>query len=32
MYSSVPNRSADMFINFGDKFSPAWSYFGLHIY
>ena len=32
MYSSVPDRSANMFINFEETFSPAQSYFGLHIY
>ena len=31
-YSSVPNRSARIFINFEDKFPTARSYFGLHVY
>ena len=31
-YSSVPNRSAGTFIVFKEKFPPAQSYFGLHVY
>ena len=31
-YSSVPNRSADTFIRFEEKFPPTQSYFGLHVY
>ena len=31
-YSSVPNSSACMFINFEEKIHPAQSYLGLHFY
>ena len=31
-YSSVPNSSACMFINFEKKIHPARSYLGLHVY
>ena len=31
-YSSVANRHACRFINFGKKFPPKWPYLGLHIY
>ena len=30
-YSSVPNRRACTFINFEEKFPPAWPYLALHV-